>query len=828
MNPPVKMRIVTTDSPHGVTLRIMAKTANDASRVWAIREFAARLAAKAEPRDYVGQLEQIYRGVLDRWRYVMEPDEFVHGTASSLIGHVLGTRYNAPGKDPTRVDIDKTSNQHKGWGDCDDIATLIASLALAIGSPRVWFRVAMSSRGAHVSTVVQTPKGKIVSVDPVGHPEHQFGWQLPAPKVRLFDVAKLLNSGPPPMSGIESRAPTMAHAQTYFIAPGNRLVGGTRRSHYAAVAKNDIDGPRSLTMPMRQWRMFKRGVAMNGTDAVDENGKVYRYCAARDLWIDTRLQKCPSLQKHASLGGVFDSTDYAPAPFGGRRERRARRAARRSARQERRAARRSGPRQVARRKRRTKRRARVRKFFQRIGKGFRKVMAKILKAKWVQNIVAGILQVFGIPKRLSIGVIAAGASIIQQGGLSGFIKLLRKDRKLAMRMVAQAGKAGLKAAGLDVDKLRARRRARMSGLAYAGPAFSGMAALYDHDDAPNNVGTQYQIQQRAQGRGWSQPFYAAPVVSLNGAFGVVEVGDNDIADTPTPGKWYRIQRGDALLSVSRRAYGTSGGTNVKRANWINAANANANKRIPSDNKWFQPEIITFMPAFADDVAANVQGQSGRSYAILWLPEFAGDEPPEVVPEIPDDDTADVDPDVDIPDGETDPVDPDIPDLPQVDPTDSTGDTDIPDTIPVDPEIPGDPVIPDDTGDTGDTTDNSIPDIKPDIPTDPIVGPPGPPGEAGPAGEPGPRGEPGPAGPEGPGGEGVGVPGPRGEPGLPGAPGMPGDPGDTGAPGMPGGPGAIGPSGPAGPPGEAGTGGGGNGMPAAAALALLGLVGGAFK
>ena len=245
----------------------------------------------------------------------------------------------------------------------------------------------------------------------------------------------------------------MQHAETYFIGPGNQLQGGARRGHWCAVPRNDGDGPRALTVPQRQYNLIKKGMMSHGMAGVDELGKQYSYCADRDLWIADKLRRVQRLRKPSALGGVIDhdefgdefsgglgayginydefgSTDLMTYPFSGWRERRAKRKKSRSS-------------------RRKKRRAKVRKFFKRVGKGFRKVLAKIMNSKWVQNAIAGILQAYGVPTKLTKGVLAAGASIIKQGGISGFIRLLRKDKKAAMRMIAQAGKAGLKGAGID-------------------------------------------------------------------------------------------------------------------------------------------------------------------------------------------------------------------------------------------------------------------------------------------------------------------------------------------------------------------------------------------
>lgn len=825
MSAPVHTRIKTT-SPHKVTLGVMAKTAREAARVWSIREFAAVLAQRAGPRDYVGQLRQIYDEITRRWRYVMEPDEFVHGTATSLLKYVLGMKYNAPGQDPTQVNIAAMPTTGiKGWGDCDDASELVASLAIAIGMPEVYFRIAENPGGAHVSVMVRTPKGEMVSVDPVGYPDHKFGWAMPAQRVRLYDVQKT-KSGP--MGSVESDARAMQHAETYFIDPGNQLAGGTRRGHWCAVSRSDFDGPRSLALPMKQYNDIKKGIVHHGMTGVDENGKVYSYCSGRDLWINRKLEGCPGLRKEAAMGGVFENgrmlsysggaANGAPAthygysnvveyPMAGRRA---------DARRKRRAERRRKP-------------SRARKFFKRVGKRVRKVVARVLKSKWVQRVIGGILQSIGVPRRLTRGVIAAGGSIIEQGGIRAFIKLLRKDKRAAMRMVAAAGKAGLKGAGIDLaawkQKGKALARKRMRGRGMRGiedivpvdPALVGMGALYEHDAQPDNVGTAYKLQQQSRRGRLSRPFSAAPVVAFTGAYGVIEVGDKDITPVPTPGKWYQIDPkvSKHLVGTAKIAYGTSGMENVARQKWINKVKANQYAFDPTATDNFHKNgKITFLPKFSKDPGEAIKGVPGNHWATIYIPAHDGDEPAETIPDTNDDDKDD---DIVIPD-----VDDDV------------GDED---------DLP-------DNDDTGDDDDDNDPLVGPPGETGPmgpqgVIGPDGLPGGLGPQGVMGPQGD---AGPRGEPGVGEGSPGemgpqgvmgpqgemgPRGEPGVgEGSPGEMGPQGVMGPQGIMGpqgelGPeGSVGPIGPQGPAGEGGTGGGGvpGWVPVVAAM----FIGGVFK
>ena len=162
-------RVVSTNDPAPLTLQVMGHTAELAANTPAFKEWASRLATRAGPRDYVGQLRKLYDGILRRWRYVMEPNEWIHGSAPSLIAHVLGTKYNGGPNDATLANLEELPAGEKGWGDCDDVSTVVAAGVRALGMTPM-FRVARGPTGAHVSVIARTPRGEMISVDPVGAP----------------------------------------------------------------------------------------------------------------------------------------------------------------------------------------------------------------------------------------------------------------------------------------------------------------------------------------------------------------------------------------------------------------------------------------------------------------------------------------------------------------------------------------------------------------------------------------------------------------------------------------------------------------------------------
>jgi hypothetical protein len=569
---------VRTGAPAVLTLRTMGRVAKEAADTWTFRKWAARLATRAAPRDYRGQLRHLYKGVLERWRYVAEPEEWVHSSPRSSIAHVLGVEYNTlPGTDPTRVDLDRIPATAKGWGDCDDVSTVVAAGVRALGMTP-YFRVSRSGRGGHVSVLARTPRGELVSVDPVGHPEHGFGWAQRAPSVEIWDLdgrpVSTLQLGQPAETG--ARDMYGRHAMTAMYGatdsgPHTTMLGGlegdevmfrtsANSPHYCRTVMGDIDGPRVLAVPMRHLRLMKRGLMQEGTPAVDEHGKSYVYHPGHDMWIDTRLARSRLGQLPESMGGF-------------------------------------------------------RSFFRRIGRGFRKafkavrrvvkrvvkavrwVTSKIMGSKFVQKIIGGILQMYGIPSRLTQGVLAAAAQFIKQGGIFGFIRMLRKNPRMALALAAKAARAGLQRAGV------------MSGPEEYGPEFSECS----------QGGRCVPVQ---------------PVLGLVGVYGVDELGALEAAATPTPGRWYRVKKGDTLLGVAGAAYGfRSGPERYKRAKWINEASANAPYVNPRNtDNLFPRGKVELQPDWSCDNELNIRGATGTCYPLLWIPVTVGDEPVEAMPE----------------------------------------------------------------------------------------------------------------------------------------------------------------------------------------------------
>jgi hypothetical protein len=564
------VQVIRTPDPNGTALANMGRVAQAAANTWTLHEWARRLAAQNGDRNYLGQLEAFYKGILDRWSYVMENGEWVAGTPRALLGNVLGLAYQLPGQDPTRARVPTTPAKptQKGFGDCDDVAALVAAGALAMGFQPL-FRVARTAQMSHVSTLVRLPDGRTISVDPVGHPTYPFGWALPAQKVEVYDLGgqPTLVSASKGLSGMHTYAvstPTLFSGFESGFAPHSQ----TKIGHWCATPRSDAQGPRVIATPERFHRLFMSGIVVDGAPGVDDFGNALRYDAMRDLWVDDRLAKS---QAGAMGAGFFKRM--------GRRWK--------------------------------KRIAGVRKIIQRVAAPIRKLVAKLALSPVVQNVVGAALLSVGIPRAATKAVLEAGGSIIKQGGIPALIRMIRKDPKAAMRMVAQAAKAGLK---------RAKQ------------VFSGV----------EDVG-QHEIRQcggRCAGH---------PVMALVGVPYVADFGELEISEAPAPGRWYRIRKGDTLLTVAQRAYSVpAGGERLKRANWINDAVANRPffDSSAKDNL-FKKGKISFSPKWSSDPESASKGVSGKSYAVIWIPTTLGDEPSAKVPTdmIPADDVDDTPPKV---------------------------------------------------------------------------------------------------------------------------------------------------------------------------------------
>lgn len=164
------------------TIRIIGDAIRNGSAYLPIRNHAASLAAMAAPKDYLGQVKNIYDDAIKRWRYVKDPvhRELVSYSPEALWKYVLAGDGIGVGRG-------------KGAGDCDCIAGAVGSELYAIGMP---VRLAVTAPPqsppghmyAHIFVQANVPKHGWVSVDPVVHPKHGFGHTPAHSRIAFYNL----------------------------------------------------------------------------------------------------------------------------------------------------------------------------------------------------------------------------------------------------------------------------------------------------------------------------------------------------------------------------------------------------------------------------------------------------------------------------------------------------------------------------------------------------------------------------------------------------------------------------------------------------------------
>jgi len=136
----------------------------------------------AAPKDYLGQVRQIYKDAVNRWRYVNDPvgaellshgPEALHNLVLGLDGRGVGRGYGA--------------------GDCDCIAAAVGAELAAIGRPvKIAVTAPVGSPAgpgfSHIFVQALVPKRGWVTVDPVVHPAHGFGYTPRHSRIAYYDL----------------------------------------------------------------------------------------------------------------------------------------------------------------------------------------------------------------------------------------------------------------------------------------------------------------------------------------------------------------------------------------------------------------------------------------------------------------------------------------------------------------------------------------------------------------------------------------------------------------------------------------------------------------
>lgn len=165
------------------TIRLIGQAIRKGSKYLPIRNHAAALATQAPPKDYLGQVREIYKDAITRWRYVNDPfgTELLTYGPEAMARLVLGLDGYGVGRG-------------KGAGDCDCITAAIGAELMSIGRP---VRIAVTAPinappgggFSHVFAQAHVPGYGWVTVDPVLHPHKPFGAITTHSRIAVFNLS---------------------------------------------------------------------------------------------------------------------------------------------------------------------------------------------------------------------------------------------------------------------------------------------------------------------------------------------------------------------------------------------------------------------------------------------------------------------------------------------------------------------------------------------------------------------------------------------------------------------------------------------------------------
>lgn len=170
------------------TIKLIGKAIKEGSKYLPIRNHSAALATLARPKDYLGQVRNVFSDAVENWRYVNDPwgTELLTFGPEALARLVLGLDGRGVGRG-------------YGAGDCDCITAAIGAELRSIGRP---IRIAITApitappgdNFSHVFIQANIPGIGWVTVDPVLYPQKGFGDTTPHSRIAYFDLnGNLLN-----------------------------------------------------------------------------------------------------------------------------------------------------------------------------------------------------------------------------------------------------------------------------------------------------------------------------------------------------------------------------------------------------------------------------------------------------------------------------------------------------------------------------------------------------------------------------------------------------------------------------------------------------------
>lgn len=142
-----------------------------------IRNHAAALASKAGPKDYHGQLREIWADFINRWRYVRDPiHKELLETHPDAIYHLI-------------IGKGRGLGFGRGGSDCDGATVGMGAMLASIGFPVRIVTMAPPRAPSGFGMTHVYPEAQIggewITVDPVVHPKHGLGYTAPASR-RVF------------------------------------------------------------------------------------------------------------------------------------------------------------------------------------------------------------------------------------------------------------------------------------------------------------------------------------------------------------------------------------------------------------------------------------------------------------------------------------------------------------------------------------------------------------------------------------------------------------------------------------------------------------------
>lgn len=179
------------------TVRLIGRAIREGSYYLPTRNLAAAYAAKAAPKDYLGQAENIYEGFLENWRYVKDPLSRELLTMGPRASYKL-----VMGGDGVGVGFGK------GAGDCDCATVALGAMYESTGFKT---RIAtIANRKAppgqlmeHVYPEVHINGVGWIPADPVLHPYGGFGDEAPHSRKVVYDLNGTVLSSKGNLRGVE-------------------------------------------------------------------------------------------------------------------------------------------------------------------------------------------------------------------------------------------------------------------------------------------------------------------------------------------------------------------------------------------------------------------------------------------------------------------------------------------------------------------------------------------------------------------------------------------------------------------------------------------------